>query len=132
MARTDRSLELLESAYDAGLISRVIPLAQATALPLGSALSPEAATKRAVRQRIDQTGKFALAELLDSLGDAPKNADLAEAMARGVPASLIEAGLQSQSSFPMLATELRQQGLEPTPAPACTLPDDTEDRKSVV
>jgi len=126
MARTDRSLELLESAYDAGLISRVMPLTQATALPLGPALSPEAATKRAVRQQIDQTGKFALAELLDSLGDAPKNADLAEAMARGVPASLIEAGLQSQSSFPMLATELRQQGLELAPAPACTLPDDTD------
>ncbi len=126
MARTDRSLELLESAYEAGLISHVISLAQATALPLGPSLSPEAATKRAIRQRIDRTGKFALAELLDSLGDAPKNADLAEAMVRGVPAPLIEAGLQSQSSFPMLATELRQQGLEPTHAPACTLPSDTD------
>ena len=126
MGINHRNLELLETAMETGLISAILPLEQMTCTPIGSSLSPEVATKQASRQRIGQVGKFALAEMLESLGEAPKNADLAEAMTRGVPSALIEAGLQTQSGFPSLATELRRQGLETGPAPACRLPLDTD------
>lgn len=126
MAGQNRKLELLQSAQESGLISKIMPLAAITALPVDSNLTADAAIERATRQRFEQTGKFALAELIESLGDAPKNADLAEAMARGVPASLIESALESETDFSALAAEYRRQGLEGAPGIACSLPASTD------
>ncbi len=126
MSIPDRNRKFLETALDTGLISPVMPLEQITPVPIGASPEPETAARQAAQKRIEQIGKLALAQLLESLGEVPKNADLAEAMARGVPSTLIEAGLQSPAGFPALAQELHRQGLEPGPAIACRMPADTE------
>lgn len=126
MAAQNRNIELLESAFEAGLISRLMPLKELTCLPLSEATDPKTATLRAARQRIAQTGQFALAELIETLGDAPKNAELAEAMVRGVPSALIEAALRADKSFPALAADLRREALDTPPPPACLASDDMD------
>ena len=125
MTETDRNRHLLATAIQDGLISQIMPLAELVAIPLTKTLSPEAASRRARQQHLDQVGKLALAELLESLGDAPRNADLAEAMARGVPEALIEAGLNSGGSFPDLAADMRHDSLIASAPPACLLPSET-------
>jgi ribonucleoside-diphosphate reductase alpha chain len=125
MTQPDRNRNLLATAIQDGLISQIMPLADLVAIPLTSKLSPEAASRRARQQHLDQVGKLALAELLESLGDAPRNADLAEAMARGVPESLIEAGLHSGGKFPDLAADMRHDSLIASAPPACLLSPDT-------
>ncbi len=99
--------ELLQAARDTGLISDVVPLEDAIVIPLDDPLAPEQVAALADQDRLAQTGQIALAELLESLGPSPVNADLAEAVCRGVPLSLIEAGLDSEQGFPTLATRLR-------------------------
>ncbi|GAB5458164.1 MAG: hypothetical protein Hens3KO_11940 [Henriciella sp.] len=121
MAGKDRNTELLTGAYESGLISQVAPLKSVTDIPIDSSDSPEATLSKASQAKVAQAGKLALAEMIDSLGEAPRNAELAEAVSRGVPAALIEAGLQHKSGFPDLAADLRRQGLEMTPAPVCRL-----------
>ena len=127
MAGQNRNVELLQSAQESGLISELMPLARLTTLPLDARLSPEKAIRHAKSQRFEQAGKFALAELIESLGDAPKNADLAEAMTRGVPASLIETALASDTGFANLAADLRRQGLETGPSVTCLIKPDASD-----
>ncbi|MDJ0922514.1 MAG: hypothetical protein QNI84_15405 [Henriciella sp.] len=118
---TERREELLNAGVEAGLISTVMPLSQLCAAPLSHSMSLEAAASRVAQQQVEQQGRLALAELLDSLGDQPRNADLAEAVARGVPATLIETALNSGKGFQSLADSFRAQGLKASAAPACRL-----------
>ncbi|MEO0608127.1 MAG: hypothetical protein AAFY82_07830, partial [Pseudomonadota bacterium] len=69
--------------------------------------------------RLNRTSKLAMAELLEGLGDAPKNAELAEAVARGVPLALIEAALQQDQGFEALASQFRNDAIESAAPPAC-------------
>ncbi|MEM9226310.1 MAG: hypothetical protein AAGA24_07310, partial [Pseudomonadota bacterium] len=59
------------------------------------------------------------AELLEGLGDTPKNAELAEAVARGVPLALIEEALQQDQGFESLADAFRNAAIEAAAPPAC-------------
>lgn len=126
MAGHDRDKQLLQSAHEAGLVSHLMPLDELTIPMQDALLTPPQATSLAARQRLDQTGKFALAELVESLGDAPKNAELAEAIVHGVPTSLIEAALRNDAGFPALAADLRRSGLETPPPPICLVPADID------
>ena len=90
MSKSDRNAQLLATAMEEGLISPILPFAELTAVPMTNLQDAPAAMADATRQRLDRTSKLAMAELLEGLGDTPKNAELAEAVARGVPLALIE------------------------------------------
>ena len=75
-----------------------------TAVPMTNLKNADEALSAAKQQRLDRTSKLAMAELLEGLGDAPKNAELAEAVARGVPLALIEEALQQNRGFETLAS----------------------------
>ena len=119
MPSVDRHLELLETAIDEGLISPIMPLEQLCSPPFGSVLSVEDALQQAKRQRLDRTSKLAMAELLEGLGDTPRNAELAEAVARGVPLSLIEDALQQGCGFEAIAADFRNDAIERAAPPSC-------------
>jgi ribonucleoside-diphosphate reductase alpha chain len=124
MSVEGRNAQLLETAMEEGLISAVMPLKDLCAIPLTNLLSREDASAAASRQRLNRTSKLAMAELLEGLGDAPQNADLAEAVARGVPLALIEEALQQGQGFEALATAFRNDAIESAAPPACVSRED--------
>lgn len=123
MSQSDRNAQLLATAMEEGLISPVLTFAELSAVPMTNLQDPETATASARRQRLDRTSKLAMAELLEGLGDTPKNAELAEAVARGVPLALIEQALQQDRGFESLADDFRNEAIESNAPPACLAPD---------
>ncbi len=123
MSQSDRNAQLLATAMEEGLISPVLPLAELSAVPMTNLQDPETAIASARRQRLNRTSKLAMAELLEGLGDTPKNAELAEAAARGVPLALIEEALQQDRGFEALADDFRNEAIESNAPPACLTPD---------
>lgn len=121
MSASDRNAQLLETAMNEGLISAVLPFGELCAVPLTNLLDKDAAVAVATRQRLNRTSKLAMAELLEGLGDTPKNAELAEAVARGVPLALIEEALNQGQGFEMLAGEFRNDAIETGAPPACLI-----------
>ena len=119
MSASDRNVQLLETAMEEGLMSAIMPLSELCAVPLTNLQSREAARAAATRQRLDRTSKLAMAELLEGLSDAPQNAELAEAAARGVPLALIEEALQQGQGFDALATAFRNEAIVSAAPPAC-------------
>jgi len=119
MSAEGRNAQLLETALEEGLISGIMPLKDLCAVPLTNLQSQDAASAAASQQRLNRTSKLAMAELLEGLGDAPQNADLAEAVARGVPLALIEEALQQGQGFETLATAFRNDAIESAAPPAC-------------
>ncbi|MEO0549347.1 MAG: hypothetical protein AAFZ91_05455 [Pseudomonadota bacterium] len=118
---SERQSELLGAGREAGLISSILPISRLSAAPLFETRSLDAARAQAAQQQIEKQGRLALAELLDTLGDQPRNADLAEAIARGVPATLIETALNSGKGFQSLADSFRAQGLKAGQPPVCRI-----------
>ncbi|MCR9222658.1 MAG: hypothetical protein NXH70_01200 [Hyphomonas sp.] len=119
MSAMSRNAQLLETAQEEGLISAVMPLSELCAIPLTNLTSKDQASAAASAQRLNRTSKLAMAELLEGLGDAPQNAELAEAVARGVPLALIEEALQQGQGFEALATKFRNDAIESAAPPAC-------------
>ncbi|MCA8902955.1 MAG: hypothetical protein KDA53_17080, partial [Hyphomonas sp.] len=82
-------------------------------------LTPEAlkataaATSAAALVSVSQ---LATAEMLERLGDAPRNADIAEALAAGLPQDVVEEALRQPGGFPRTADALRAAAVN-TPAP---------------
>lgn len=124
MSTPDRNAQLLATAMEEGLISPILPLSELTSVPMTNLQDVDAAKSIALRQRLDRTSKLAMAELLEGLGDKPKNAELAEAAARGVPLALIEDALQQNRGFEALADEFRNSAIESSAAPACLIASD--------
>lgn len=123
MSKTDRNMKLLATAMEEGLISPILPFSELTAVSMTNLQDAPDATAAARRQRLDRTSKLAMAELLEGLGDAPKNAELAEAVARGVPLALIEEALQQNRGFEALADAFRNEAIESAAPPACLVAD---------
>ena len=119
MSKTDRNARLLATAMEEGLISPILPFCELSAVPMTNLQDAPVAIAASTRQRLDRTSKLAMAELLDGLGDTPKNAELAEAVARGVPLALIEEALQQNRGFEALADAFRNEAIESTAPPAC-------------
>ena len=119
MAKLKRDEALLKSAQEDGLISQIMPLEAITSLALKQTADLETVKKDCATRRVEADGQIALAELLEDLGDAPRNADLAESVLRGTPPSLIESVLQSGRSFSDYASDLRNRSLETGPALKC-------------
>ena len=109
MSQARTSAELFEAAIEAGLSTPIMPLASLCAIPMQNLRTPHEAERLAQDQAFNRRGRLAIAELLDSLGDRPRNAELAEAIARGVPATLIEGALQTETGFAALAGRYRTQ-----------------------
>ncbi len=102
----------LEEAARYGMATSAHPLGLLTDVPLGppSLLTKELIRRlkaKAAQNHLQTAGLVALAELMELAGDAPRNADLAEAMSRGVPEELIEEGLRHPGGFRAAAAGLR-------------------------
>lgn len=121
MSASDRNAQLLATAMDEGLISPIMPFGTLCAVPLTNLQDKQTALDTASRQRLNRTSKLAMAELLEGLGDSPRNAELAEAVARGVPLSLIEEALHQGRGFETLAAEFRNDAIQTSLAPACVI-----------
>ncbi|MEM9180450.1 MAG: hypothetical protein AAGA89_12090 [Pseudomonadota bacterium] len=119
MSKPDRNAKLLATAMEEGLISPILAFADLTAIPMTNLQDAPDAIAAATHQRLDRTSKLAMAELLEGLGDTPKNAELAEAVARGVPLALIEEALQQDQGFESLADAFRNAAIEAAAPPAC-------------
>jgi len=124
MSASDRMAQLLATATEEGLISPILPLNQLTAVPMTNLQDVASAKSAALQLRLDRTSKLAMAELLEGLGDKPKNAELAEAVARGVPLALIEDALQQDLGFEALADTFRNAAIESAAPPACLVSDE--------
>ncbi|WP_199288151.1 TSCPD domain-containing protein [Henriciella litoralis] len=118
MTRTTRSDTLMQSAIEAGRISPVLPLGALMPVP-GTPVSAQNG-ETAIREALEKLGhiemerrtKIGLADLVEQLGTAPRNAELAEALLAGLPEPMIEAGLQHEDGFPGLETWLRQSAMD--------------------
>lgn len=82
------------------------------AIPLAAQVAGETlaeAAQRALENALDQAGNLALADMLERLGEAPRNDALAEAIADGVPGEIIEVGLSQPGGLPAAARRLRER-----------------------
>ena len=123
--------DLIATAQATGLISPIVPLQDLTAVPLGAPRSMQSAEAEARQIALERTSRLAFAEMLESLGDAPKNAEIAEALCRGLPTDLIEAALDDPDGFPALADRLRALATASTDkSPSCIMtPEAFDDRQ---
>lgn len=116
MNRKPSSNSLLDAAIETGLTSPVLPLGALAILPQRPAGEDgEAAIRTAIDARtnatLEKSTRLGLAELVEQLGTAPRNAELAEAMMAGLPAQMIEAGLSHPGGFPGLEAWLRESAM---------------------
>ncbi|KCZ94059.1 TSCPD domain-containing protein [Hyphomonas johnsonii] len=116
--------EILIAAESDGLLSLQVPFgrlsraAGATPTPMTYAALDTigAAASAASLQSVSQ---LALAEMLERLGPAPRNAELAEALASGFPQDLLEEALRLPGGILRTADGLRAAAVDtPAPAPA--------------
>ncbi|WP_439620461.1 TSCPD domain-containing protein [Hyphomonas sp.] len=113
--------EILIAAESDGLLSPEIPfgiLCRAAGYMPGDmtpvALDHLAAAASAAS--LQSVSQLALAEMLERLGPAPRNADLAEALAAGLPQDLLEEALRLPGGILRTADALRAAAVD-TPAP---------------
>ncbi len=107
MSRQSNSPDLLAAAIEAGRISPLLPLASLAPVPTrhsGDDVASRLAVAVEMQHSLDlaQRTSLGLADLVEQLGDAPRNAELAEALVSGLPEPLIEAGLRHPNGFPSL------------------------------
>jgi ribonucleoside-diphosphate reductase alpha chain len=118
----DQSLdEILSAAESDGLISAEMPFGR---LCRAAGLSPQDMTPHALDHlasaasvaSLQSVSQLALAEMLERLGPAPRNAELAEALASGLPQDLLEEALRLPGGILRTADALRAAAVD-TPAP---------------
>ncbi|MFT5775413.1 hypothetical protein [Hyphomonas sp.] len=113
--------EILIAAESDGLIS---PEAAFGTLCRAAGLTPADMTPKALdglaasasAANLQSVSQLALAEMLERLGPAPRNADLAEALASGLPQDLLEEALRLPGGILRTAGALRAAAVD-TPAP---------------
>ena len=116
MGRKQSPDALIKAAQDAGRISPVLALKDLSLIPESPfAADGEAAIRAAIDARtndqLEKTTRLGLADLVEQLGTAPRNAELAEALNAGLPAQMIEAGLTHEDGFPGLEHWLRSSAM---------------------
>ncbi|MEO1101957.1 MAG: hypothetical protein AAFW65_08940, partial [Pseudomonadota bacterium] len=117
----------IQTGIDARIITPQAALRELTALPLRRTTAAthaeiDTAIRRAATRRASLAGRLALAGMIETLGDAPLNEDLANALDAGVPESLLEEGLAFPGGFRSLARSLRATAA--APAPTCVFDRD--------
>ena len=108
----------LQRAIDERKITPPAFLASLTSLTLGASIPGSKTILSALQNKIqthhmETAGRLALAEMLDHLGDAPRNQDLADAMSFGTPEPLIEEALRQPGGPGAAAALLRQSAQSP-------------------
>jgi len=101
----------------------VHPLSEFIDVPLGTPapLNQDVIARmraKASQNHLQTAGLVALAELMEQAGDAPRNVDLADALARGVPEELVEEGLRHPGGFRAAAAGLRLAATSSEPSSA--------------
>ncbi len=113
--------EVLEAAEGDGLLSGEVRMrdicrpAGRTPVPL-SRDGLEAVRAAWSAANLVGVSQLAIAEMLERLGEAPKNAELAEAVAAGLPHNVLEEALRQPGGFARTAAALRAASVS-TPAP---------------
>nr|WP_321361939.1 TSCPD domain-containing protein [uncultured Hyphomonas sp.] len=124
-----RVVEILTAAESDGLLSEPASLSE---LFRGAGrprrpLTPEslkATTAAYSAAALVSVSQLASAEILERFDDAPRNADLAEALAAGLPQDLLEEALRQPGGFQRTADALRAAAVSPAvPAPAVFQPE---------
>ncbi len=114
MAETNMRITFAGTQSD--IISDIRPLAELTPLAgktqLLSADRLHLHRKELARRHFESVSRLAVADMLERLGDAPRNADLAEALVAGIPQDLIEEALRVPGGFPALADTMRSSALD--------------------
>ena len=113
--------EILEAAEADGLVSREVRMRDISR-SAGRALQP--LTPAALEQvraawsaaNLLGVSQLATAEMLERLGDAPRNAELAEAIAAGLPQDVLEEALRQPGGIQKTAAALRAAAVS-TPSP---------------
>jgi len=111
---TGQNLETIKAAIDAraitppAFLSNLTPLMPGKAMPVSSSIL-SAITAEAEAAHLEMAGRMSLADMLDRLGDAPKNQDLADAMSFGAPEPLIEEALRHTGGPRAAAALIRQR-----------------------
>ena len=114
--------EILRAAESDGLLSAEVALSDLfrAAGRRRRSLTPEALkamTAACSAAALVSVSQLAAAETLERFDDAPRNADLAEALAAGLPQDVLEEALRQPDGFRRTADALRAAAME-TPAPA--------------
>lgn len=112
MSEPTKMHDKLTKAIEAGEITAIHALSVFTDIPLEPPVPLTSDLIARVRAKASQNhlqtaGMVALAELMEQAGDAPRNAELADALARGVPEELVEEGLRHPGGFRAAAAGLR-------------------------
>lgn len=123
MVATHSPETLLEAAQAAGLISALLPLSEMSPAFGAHFSNIDAALYQANQRELKSASLLASADILEGLGDRPRNAELADAVAQGVPTGLIEAGLKSGQGFLAFATSLRELATEDRAPISLRIPD---------
>ena len=116
MSRQTNTPDLINAGIEAGRISPLLSLASLAPVPAGDS-DGDCASRLAmaieIQRSLDiaQSTSLGLAGLVEQLGEAPRNAELAEALVSGLPEPLIEAGLRHPQGFPGLERQLRQNAM---------------------
>ena len=121
MAQTNYPGLGFEAAVEIGLVSRLMPMRELCAIQAETILPHTQARDHARKADLLRHGQLALAEQLEALGDQPRNAELAEAVARGVPASLVETALRQDKGLISLAETLRAEISQDMTPPTCRI-----------
>ncbi|MEM9669305.1 MAG: hypothetical protein AAF950_10310 [Pseudomonadota bacterium] len=121
-----QALEIIKSAQSAGQISAISALDQLTPLSLSRPAKVNSGTiaalaRNSAERYLETAGQLALAEMLERLGDAPINQDLADAMSRGLPEEIAEETLRHSGGPMKAATLLREKASTPGPEQIPTL-----------
>ena len=138
MSHQTNTSDLLSAAVEAGRISPLLPLARLAPVP-GKGGAGDGADQLAMaiemKRSLDlaQRTSLGLADLVEQLGQALRNADLADALVSGLPEPLIEAGLRHPDGFPGLERQLRHNAMSlSTPAPVALSPEDYANNSSQI
>jgi len=124
--------EILRSAESDGLLSAEVALGDIfrAAGRRRRALTPEALKATAAAcsaAALVSVSQLASAEILERFDDAPRNADLAEAVAAGLPQDILEEALRQPGGFRRTADALRAAAVStPPPPPAVFVPVDLD------
>ncbi|WOR16324.1 hypothetical protein RYZ27_06550 [Hyphomonas sp. FCG-A18] len=118
---------LIEAAKEAGLVSSVMSLRDISPAFSDHYAVAEDALQAARAVTLKRTSLLASADTLEGLGDRPRNAELAEAVAQGVPTNLIAVGLSQDKGFLRLAMDLREQATASGPTLSAQMPENCDE-----
>lgn len=120
---SEKTDNVIRAAIDAGVISDLRPLSDICEIASAprenvSADALQKCGNEWSRAHLTTVSQLSFAETLDRLGAAPRNAELAEAIAAGLPSELLEEALRQPDGFQSTSRALRAAAVNPQLPPA--------------